>query len=83
MQRMFGMMPANMVSISKTYKDQYGMQITVQAGSGGWTVLWADGSSNYGDNITSPEENFEAALRCVKSYGFDLTEVKEHAADVR
>ena len=68
MNRMFGMMPRNEIEIEKTYKDKRDLKITVQSGKNGWTVLWADHSSTYKDEVDSAESNFEKAYAIIKEH---------------
>ena len=44
-----GMMPVSEIKIEKTYKDDLGFSIIIQAGEHGWTILFSDGSSIYDD----------------------------------
>jgi len=74
MNRFFGMMPSSEVEKEKTYKDSVGMNIKIQAGPKGWTILYADSSSEYRDVEASTEENFEEALKTLKGNFSELTE---------
>lgn len=74
MERMFGMMPRNEITIEKNYKDTWGARITIQAGPNGWTVIWADGSTWYEDETRDAEENFKIAYQKVKDEMGELTE---------
>lgn len=73
MNRFFGMMPSSEVTISKTYKDRLGLKITIDAGKNGWTIMWADYSSDYKDVEDTAENNFQEALAKLKSH-LDVTE---------
>lgn len=73
---LFGIMPAADVEISKTYKDQYGMHITIEAGKTGWSVLWADGGTDYKQVEDTAENNFQKAIDLIKSHHFELAEIK-------
>lgn len=70
-------MPASEIELSKLYKDQHGFRITIDAGKNGWTVIWADQSTNYKDVVATTEENFKEAYDCVVNQGFKLTEIEE------
>jgi hypothetical protein len=35
--------------VSKTFKDDLGLKIRVEAGKNGWTIMYADSSSEYKD----------------------------------
>jgi hypothetical protein len=69
MKRFMGMMPSNEVEIIKRIKDKTGMGITIQSGKNGWTILYADSSSDYQDIESTAEENFNRALGRLKSHG--------------
>ena len=75
MNRFFGMMPASEIEIEKTYKDKDGLQVTIQAGIHGWSILWADGGSTYKDEDLSAEENFKNAFEAATSV-MELTEIE-------
>jgi hypothetical protein len=62
MDRFMGMMPSSEVEINKTLIDDLGFRVTVQAGPNGWTILYADSSSEYRDVVDTSENNFNAAL---------------------
>ena len=73
MNRFFGMMPSSEVQISKTFKDRNGRKIIIDAGKNGWTIMWADHSSDYKDVEDTAENNFQEALTKLKSH-LDVTE---------
>ena len=81
MDRFFGMMPVSEIEITKNYKDQDGLGISIDAGKNGWTVRWADHSSNYKDVVATAEENFKEAYNSVIDRGFELTEVESEPGD--
>ena len=82
MNRFFGMMPRKEVEKEKWYTDDLGLSIGIQAGPHGWTIMWADDSATWKDNDATTEENFEDALKTLKSYpGFDT--VKEKGSEKR
>lgn len=64
MKRFNGMMPADAIEREEHYKDENGLDVTIQAGPEGWTVLYADGSSEYNDVKTTTDENFKTAYDC-------------------
>ena len=45
MNRFFGMMPSSEIEVSKTFKDDFGLRISIDAGKNGWTIMYADSSS--------------------------------------
>ena len=61
MKRFFGMMPSTEIEIEKYYKDEDGYKITIQAGKNGWTIIYADHSTDFKDIISSANKNFEEA----------------------
>ena len=77
MKRFFGMMPSSEVTLEKTYKDKEGLRIRLQAGPHGWTVIYADGGTEYKDVDATPEENLESAYQQALSHFSELTEVTE------
>ena len=81
MLRLFGMMPRNEIEIERHYKDQYGMKITIQAGPHGWTVLWADGGSDYKDEDHTALYNYVTAKEFVEDKGFTLTDIEHPSTD--
>lgn len=74
MKRFFGMMPASEVKRSVTLVDSIGLRITIQAGEKGWTILYADSSSEFKDVEDTIENNFNKALETLK---LRFPEVKE------
>ena len=77
MQRFFGRMLSSEVTLEKTYKDKYGLTLRLEAGPHGWTVIYADGGTEYKDVDATPEENLEAAYQQALSHFSELTEVSE------
>ena len=69
MRRFFGMMPSDCIEISKTYKNN----IIIDAGKEGWTIIYADNSTQYKDIEATAEENFKMAYE-VASQHFNLEE---------
>ena len=65
--------PSSEVQISKTYKDRNGRKVIIDAGKNGWTIMWADHSSDYKDVEDTAENNFQEALTKLKSH-LDVTE---------
>jgi len=45
------------------------MGITIESGKNGWTILYADSSSDYQDVESTAEDNFNRALERLKSHG--------------
>lgn len=61
MKRMFGMIESDKVKIQKSYRDPAGLMVIIQAADGGYSIIFADSSSQYADNDLSAEENFNIA----------------------
>ena len=77
MKRFFGMMPSVEIEKEVRYRDKNHLSITIQAGPHGWTVIYADGGTNYKDIDASTEENFKEALSVAKENLGELTLIKE------
>lgn len=75
MRRFFGMMPSSEIEIEKCYKDKDGYKITIQAGKSGWTIIYADYSTDFKDITTSADENFKEAYDLAVSRLGILTEI--------
>lgn len=77
MKRFFGMMPSSEVKTEKRFKVGVSkLIITIQAGENGWTILYADSSSEYKDEIDTVENNFNKAFEVLKKHFTDINEVK-------
>lgn len=74
MKRFFGMMPSDEIAIEKEYKTDDSYKITIQAGPNGWSVLYPDGSSYWGDAENTTEENFKTAYDSATTQFGVLTE---------
>lgn len=68
MNRFFGMMPSSEITRSTKFVDSNGLRIRVAAGPNGWTILYADHSSEYKDVVAPAEQNLEAAISILKSH---------------
>jgi hypothetical protein len=73
MKRFMGMMPSSEIELSKTFKDDLGLKIRVESGKNGWTIMYADSSSEFKDVEDTTENNFQKALAVLKSH-FNVTE---------
>jgi len=77
MNRMFGMMPRSEIEIEKRYctgsESDAKLAATIQAGKNGWTILFADHSSEYQDVVDTAENNFNKALNKLISYFTEIT----------
>ena len=63
MKRMFGMMPVDEIEKEERYEDTIGLKITIQAGPNGWSILYADSSSEWKDCVSTTEDNFNDAYK--------------------
>ena len=77
MKRFMGMMPSSEIEKEERFKDKDGLSITIQAGKNGWTILYADGSSEYNDKTCSTEENFSTAYNIATDHLGELTSAKD------
>ena len=75
MKRFFGLMPANEVTIEKTFETRMGDTIQVQAGPKGWTIIFADSSAEFEDVEDEPNNNLRKAITIAKGYFTDLVDV--------
>ena len=67
MKRFFGMMPSIEIKKQQTFIDDNDFHITIEAGEKGWTIIYADNSTEYKNNIDTTENNFNEALAILKS----------------
>lgn len=84
MKRFFGMMPCDEIAIEKTYKAHGIMtdvDITIQAGPEGWSVIWPDKGVNYNDETNDPEDNFKIAYELAIQKYPDMVEKDESAKE--
>jgi hypothetical protein len=76
MNRFMGMMPYDEVKKEKRFKVGVGqLKVTIQAGENGWTILFADGSSEYKDVKDTTENNFSSALKQLNKYFGDINPI--------
>ena len=74
MKRFLGMMPSTEIEIEKCYKGKDGYKIIIQAGKNGWTIIYADYSTDFKDIISSANKNFEEAYNLAVNRLGTLTE---------
>ena len=74
MKRFFGMMPSTEIEIEKYYKDEDGYKVIIQVGKNGWTIIYADHSTDFKDIISSANKNFEEAYNLAVNRLGTLTE---------
>jgi hypothetical protein len=76
MKRFMGMMPSSEVKKEKRFKvgvEQ--LKVTIQAGEKGWTILFADSSSEYKDIEDTTENNFNSALEQLNKHFSDINPI--------
>ena len=77
MKRMFGMMPSSEVELRESYKDNFGLTVRIEAGKHGWTIMWANGGSDYKDvDAESAIENFSEAFETAQNRIGELVKVR-------
>ena len=71
MKRFFGMMPQSEIEREEIFREkETGDELRIQAGPNGWSVIYCDGSSTYGDDNSNTEINFKSAyMTAVKEVG--------------
>lgn len=77
MKRFMGMMPSSCIEIRKDFKDENGLKVHIDAGPEGWTIIYADGSTNYADTISTTEDNYNIAYK-IASEDLNLTEIQDN-----
>ena len=77
MDRLWGMMPCDEVEKEVHFKEELGT-IIIQAGPNGWSIIYADGSSEYKDVQATTEVNYQTALDLLHTHfkPEDLEEIK-------
>lgn len=75
MIRFMGLMPKNEIKMSKIFVEPLGLKIRIDAGENGWTIVYADSSCDYKDEVDTTENNFDKALSILKTH-FEVTEYK-------
>jgi hypothetical protein len=76
MKRFYGMMPASEVKKQQQFKVGVSqLTVTIQAGENGWTIIYADSSSEYQDEIDTADNNFNKAMDVLKTHFSFINEV--------
>ena len=79
MRRFMGMMPSSEVKREEQFKvgmNQF--KVTIQSGEKGWTILYSDGSSEFKDEIDTTDNNFDKAMKALKTHFGDINKVGEY-----
>lgn len=79
MKRFFGLMPSASIEISKRFEDKSGKRIQIDAGKEGWTILFADNSTDYEDFNATAEENYKRAYKAATDILGELTPIEIEA----
>ena len=70
------MMPSSEVKREERFKVGVGqLTVTIQAGENGWTILYADSSSEYKDEVGTTDNNFKKAMEVLKTHFVDINKV--------
>ena len=77
MNRFMGLMPTSEIEKEVRFKDSSNLSIAIQAGPNGWTIIFADGSTNYTDQEKTTEENFKEAFELASECLGPLTKIDE------
>lgn len=73
MKRFMGMMPSKDVDKEQNFKvGTLKLKVTIQSGSKGWTILYADGSSEYEDVEDTVENNYNKAFTILNKRFSDI-----------
>ena len=79
------MMPQNEVKLQRTIKvGTPPVTVVVQSGDNGWTILYADHSSEYEDVTDTAENNYNKAINILNQHVTDnisLDKLKENTDD--
>ena len=71
-----GMMPSSEVKKEERFKVGVNqLVVTVQSGENGWTILYADSSSEYQDEVDTTDNNFNKAMKVLDSHFGDINKV--------
>jgi len=77
------MMANKEIKREEVFKDRINLNVVIQAGPNGWTILYADKSILYKDVEATTDENFEEAKRIAENAVGKLTSLKEAKKYVR
>ena len=76
MNRFMGMMPSSEVKREERFKvGMSQLVVTIQSGENGWTILYADSSSEYEDEVDTIDKNFDKAMVVLKTQFGDIKKV--------
>ena len=70
------MIPSSEVKREERFKvGMRQLTVTVQSCENGWTILYADSSSEYQDEIDTTDNNFDKAMKVLNSHFSDINKV--------
>lgn len=70
------MMPSNEVKREERFKvGMNQLVVTIQSCEKGWTILYADSSSEYQDEVDTIDNNFNKAMKVLNSHFGDINKV--------
>lgn len=71
--RFIGLMPSCEVEIIKSYQDNNKLNIVIESGKNGWTIIYADQSTDYEDCKDTAQNNFDKAYKYAQTKLGNLT----------
>ena len=80
MKRLFGLMPSSEIEKERSFRDNLGLRIIIQAGPHGYSIIYADSSTRFKDIDDTTEANFNRALQIVES---ELGKLKPERQELR
>jgi hypothetical protein len=70
------MMPSSEVKREERFKvGMNQLVVKIQAGENGWTIIYADSSSEYKDEVNTTDENFKKAMEVLNTHFGDVNRV--------
>lgn len=70
------MMPSSEVKREERFKvGMSQLVVTIQSSENGWTILYADSSSEYQDEVDTTDNNFDKAMKVLKTHFSDINKV--------
>jgi hypothetical protein len=84
MKRFAGIMPTSEVEKEKRFRVGFSKDIVIiQAGKNGWSILYADCSAEWKDVTDTTENNFENALKKLKTHFQEVVECNQNNKAVK
>lgn len=75
MERFYGMMPRDKVRVTRRFKTELGLIVTIQAGTEGWTIIYPDKKCMWKDKFSTTSENYNEAKETLFSQYSNLTDL--------